>query len=198
MSLPDHSSILHAVSDAHPHLIEQNTSATMTELLWRVSVAMHAHDANWGLLSKSAGENHTVIAGQRVSVDALAYGNADEIVDIFRATGDGPGEGGLTWSIDERRPSNVRITPPPFPGAPAPGPVDPPPPVTPPPVTPPPPTVPPVTDTRALVALERIATACERIADKPVPVAGGSTVNVDQLVEQVLVVVVDRLLKPAV
>jgi hypothetical protein len=131
--IPDHSHIVQAVSDAHPHLIAQNTTATMTELLWRVAVALHYADDRWGLLSKSAGENHTVIAGQRVSVDAVAYGDSDEIVDIFRATGDGPGTGGLTWSVDERRPSNVRVTPPPFPGdvpvdpPDEPGPVDPPP-----------------------------------------------------------------------
>jgi hypothetical protein len=141
VQIPDHFDTLQAVSDAHPHLLAANSRESMTELLWRAAVALHARDANWGLLSKSAGENHTVIAGQRVAVDALAYGNSDEIVDIFRAAYDGPGQGGLTWGIDERRPSNTRVTPPTFPGAPVPEPKPEPKPEPPPVVIPAPPAV---------------------------------------------------------
>ncbi len=135
--IPDHFDTVQAVSAAHPHLLEQNTRETMTELLWRIITALRQRDARWGLLSKSAGENHTVIAGQRVGVDSLAYGDADEIVDIFKAAHDGPGTGGLTWALDDRRPSNVRVVVPPYPsGQPQePGPTDPPP-VTPPPTIP--------------------------------------------------------------
>jgi len=116
VQIPDHLDTLQRVSAEHPHLLAANTRESMTELLWRAAVALNFRDANWGLLSKSAGENHTVIAGQRVAVDALAYGNSDHIVDIFRAAYDGPGKGDLTWGVDERRPSNVRVTPPPFAG----------------------------------------------------------------------------------
>lgn len=114
--IPDHFDTVQAVSDAHPHLLAQNTRETMTELLWRIIDALRRRDPQWGLLSKSAGENHTVIGGRLVGVDALAYGEDDQIVDIFRAAHDGPGTGGLTWAIDERRPSNTRVVPPPFPG----------------------------------------------------------------------------------
>jgi hypothetical protein len=136
VEIPDHFSIVQAVSDAHPQLLAANNKETMTELLWRIVTALREHDPQWGLLSKSAGENHTLIGGLRVGVDSLAYNGADQIVDIFRAAWDGPGTGGLTWGIDERRPSNARVTPPPFPGT-AP-PVENPPPTTPPPTTPPP------------------------------------------------------------
>lgn len=197
VQIPDHLHLVREVSDAHPHLLEQNTRETMTELLWRVAVALHAHDPLWGLLSKSASENHTVIAGQQVAVDALAYGTSNEIVDIFRAAWDGPGTGGLTWNVDERRPSNVRVTPPPFPGQePKPDPEpEPKPPVPNPPTTPnPPPAPPPVTDDRTVKALERIAAALEELARRPVPVGGGS-IDADVLVDAVINTIGDRLIR---
>jgi hypothetical protein len=131
VQIPDHFDTLLAVSAAHPHLLAENSRASMTELLWRAAYALQSRDPNWGLLSKSAGENHTEIPGAgRVAVDALAYGASDEIVDIFRAAYDGPGTGGLTWSIDHRRPSNVRVSVPAPPGV-VPKPTEPPPPPAP-------------------------------------------------------------------
>jgi hypothetical protein len=123
VQIPDHFLALKAVSDAHPELLAENSRASMTELLWRVAAALNAVDPNWGLLSKSPGENHTEIGGLLVAVDALAYGTSDEIVDIFGSAYDGPGKGSLTWHVDERRPSNKWVTPPPFPGTPVPVPV---------------------------------------------------------------------------
>jgi hypothetical protein len=131
--IPDHAAIVQGVSDAHPHLLRENRKPEMTELLWRSALALAAHDPKWGLLSKSEAENHTVIAGRRVAVDALAYGDSDQIVDIFANAYDGPGTGALAWHVDGRRPSNTRIDVPPFEGEePSPGPdpdPDPPPPV---------------------------------------------------------------------
>jgi hypothetical protein len=140
VQIPDHFVHVKAVSDAYPHLLAENSRASMTELLWRVAYKLSTIDANWGLLSKSEGENHTVIVGKRVAVDALAYSDSHQIVDIFGSAYDGPGQGRLTWGIDERRPSNVFTPVPPFPGAPVPPVEEPKPPVVPP-VAPPAPTI---------------------------------------------------------
>jgi hypothetical protein len=127
VSIPNLSYVVRAVSDAHPHLISQNTAETVKELYWRCVWALHKEDPNFGFLSKNAGENHHVIAGHRVAVDAVAYRGSDEVVDFIGSAGDGPGTGSIGWGIDERRPSNLWIQPVAYPGeaVPIPGPVPP-------------------------------------------------------------------------
>lgn len=116
VSIPNKREIVERVDREHPHLLRQNTKATCTEFLWRAVDALHDEDENFGLLTKSQGENHTIIAGHRVAVDAVAYKGSDEVVDIMRGAGDGPGTGGVAWGVDERRPSNQWLDPPPFEG----------------------------------------------------------------------------------
>lgn len=115
VEIPDHFAVVKNVSDEHPALLAANSPESMTELLWRIADELHRNfDGRWGLLQKSAGENHTTIGGLMVGVDSLAFKGSDQIVDIFRAAYDGPGQGGLTWGIDDRRPSNTWVAPPVF------------------------------------------------------------------------------------
>jgi hypothetical protein len=120
MAIPDHSKIVRAVSNQFPHLLAANTRESITELLWRSLTALADHDSRWGFLSKSEGENHTVIAGQRVALDAGAYRDERASVDFFGSAGDGPGKGSLSWGVDEhRRESNKWLPVVPFNGEPA-------------------------------------------------------------------------------
>jgi hypothetical protein len=129
VSIPDHSHIARAVSDAQPHLLRENSKASITELLWRTVSALADHDPNWGFLTKSDGENHTVIEGHRVAVDAVAYRGQVPVVDLFGSAGDGPGTGRLTWGVDpHRRATNLWLAAIPFPGSVPPPPPPPPPP----------------------------------------------------------------------
>lgn len=118
MSLPNHFAIVERVNAAHPHLLAVNSRDTIRELYWRIAWALHQHDPNWGMLTKSEAENHQVIEGLRVSCDAIAYKGAVPIVDIIGSAGDGPGTGRITWGVDQhRRESNLWVAPPPFRGA---------------------------------------------------------------------------------
>lgn len=131
VSIPNLSRVVNGISAEHPHLLAANNRESMTELLWRIADELYRfHDERFGLLSKSAGENGTVIAGIRVGVDALAYQGSDECVDIFGSVGDGAGKGSLTWDVKPRRESNTWVKPParigiPVPNLPPPGPPDP-------------------------------------------------------------------------
>lgn len=120
MSIPNRFDIVEQVDREHPHLIQQNSRETITEFMWRVGAALHAADPGFGFVGKSAGENHIVIDGQRVSVDAFTYRRGDvtvdRVVDILKSAGDGPGHGGIMWNEDGRRPSNEWVQPTPFPG----------------------------------------------------------------------------------
>jgi hypothetical protein len=115
VSIPNHFAIVQRVHAENPQLIAINSKETVKEFYWRAAWALHQHDPNWGMLTKSDAENHQVIEGLRVSVDAVAYKNEKPIVDILSSAGDGPGTGGITWGIDEdRRETNLWIQPPPF------------------------------------------------------------------------------------
>lgn len=115
MSIPDDFAIVQRIDEEHPHLVATNSKDTIREFYWRAAWALHQHDANWGMLSKSEGERHQMIEGLRVSVDAVAYKGEKPIVDILGSAGDGPGTGRITWGIDEhRRDSNLWVQPPPF------------------------------------------------------------------------------------
>ena len=115
VSIPNDFAVVKRVHDAHPHLVAQNSKASIKEFYWRAAWALHQHDARWGMLSKSEGENHQVIEGVRVSVDAVAYKDEEPVVDILSSAGDGPGTGRITWGVDEdRRESNRWVQPPPF------------------------------------------------------------------------------------
>ncbi len=132
VSIPDLSHIVEQLDREHPHLLEQNTRETATEFLWRAATALAAEDPKFGLLTKdpSRGENHILILGKPYSIDALAYQGSDQVVDLMRSAGDGPGTGGVSWGLDDRNPWNVWAPVPPFGG------------VTPQPPEPPPPTEP--------------------------------------------------------
>jgi hypothetical protein len=115
MPPPNHLSVVQAVDAQFPQLLQANSRDTCREFLWRAMTALHAADAKWGFLSKSEGENHTVIPGVgRVSVDAIAYQGWDGVVDIMQSAGDGPGTGGVGWSVDDKKPDNVWVQPIPF------------------------------------------------------------------------------------
>lgn len=118
MSIPNRFDIVKAIDAAHPTLIQRNTRESVTEFLWRVVWALAQTDANFGFLSKSAGENHTDIPGAgMVALDALCYKGEHNSVDIAHSAGDGPGTGGIAWAEDEeRRPSNLWVQAVPFPG----------------------------------------------------------------------------------
>lgn len=121
VSIPNHFDTAQRVAAQHEHLLKANTPEACTELLWRIIDALNRRDQMWGLVSKSAGEKHCIIGGERVAIDAITYGNAPEVVDIFVGAHDAPNPTSLSWQIHPRRPSNVRVTPPPFQGE-APGP----------------------------------------------------------------------------
>lgn len=115
VSIPNRFDIVQAVDRAHPHLVQQNTRETCTEFYWRVTNALHEADPKFGMLTKDPGENHVVIEGQRVSIDAVAYDGVEPIVDILSSAGDGPGKGGITWGIEpHRRAHNKWLKPIPF------------------------------------------------------------------------------------
>jgi hypothetical protein len=116
MSIPNREDIVQAVSAAHPHLIQQNTRESITELLWRTVSALAQADARFGFLSKSPGENHVEIPGAGlVAIDAVAFQGEHNVVDIFRSAGDGPGTGSVGWGeTDERRDSNLWVKAVPF------------------------------------------------------------------------------------
>lgn len=124
MSIPNREDIVRAVSNAHPHLIQQNTRESITELLWRVVSALAQADARFGFLSKSPAENHVEIPGAgRVAIDAIAFRDEHNVVDIFGSAGDGPGTGSVGWSeTDERRDTNLWVKAVPFPPPPPPPP----------------------------------------------------------------------------
>jgi hypothetical protein len=117
VAIPNHFHIVQRIDNEHPHLIKANNKETIREFYWRAAWALHQHDPKWGMLTKSAGENHQVINDLRVSVDAVAYKDAVPIVDILTSAGDGPNTGGITWGVEEhRRESNLWVAPPPFEG----------------------------------------------------------------------------------
>jgi hypothetical protein len=115
VAIPNHFAVIQRIDAEHPLLIATNSRETVREFYWRAACALHEHDPNWGMLSKSDSENHQTIEGLRVSVDAVAYKGATPIVDILTSAGDGPGTGGITWGVEEhRRESNLWVQPPPF------------------------------------------------------------------------------------
>ena len=79
VSIPDLSHVVRAVDEVHPHLLQTNDADAVREFYWRAAWALQQVDSRFGMLSKSAGENHHVIAGQRVALDAVAYGEASAI-----------------------------------------------------------------------------------------------------------------------
>lgn len=108
---PNHFHIVQQTSNAHAHLIQQNTPGTIRALYQRVARALFLHDPQWGMLTKTPGENHQLVAGQPVAVDAVIYKKTQQVVDIFSSAGDGPGKGGLVWGHQPKRDSNNWIVP---------------------------------------------------------------------------------------
>jgi hypothetical protein len=128
VSIPNYFDIVRRVNAEHPHLVQQNTRESCAEFMWRVVWALHQHDPKVGFLGKSSSENHIVIAGERVSIDAIAYFGVEPVVDILSSAGDGPGTGGIGWSVEpHRRASNQWVQPVAFPGSSPPAPTPPPP-----------------------------------------------------------------------
>lgn len=127
---PDHSHIVRAIDAQFPHLLRTNTRETCREFLWRAAWALAQVDPRWGMLSKSAGENHVVINEQMVAIDAVTYLDWDGVVDIIANNSAAPEPGRPSWGIDGKRPSNVWVQAVPFraDGDPVPTPTPPPPP----------------------------------------------------------------------
>lgn len=118
MSIPNLVHIVRQVDAAHPHLLRENSPESCTEFLWRAAEALTKVDSGFGLLTKSAGEKHTVIDGHLVSIDAVAYRKdgviSNQVVDIISAAHDGPRSGGVAWGVAERRDSNKWLAVPRF------------------------------------------------------------------------------------
>jgi hypothetical protein len=113
VSIPDHFHTVRAVNDAHPQLLQRNDHDSVKEFYWRAAWALHQSDPRFGFLSKSPGEAHQVIEGTRTAEDAVAYGDADECVDIItNVLGTGPAH--PAWQVVARRSTNTWIQPPAF------------------------------------------------------------------------------------
>jgi hypothetical protein len=115
VSIPDHFHVVRAINDAHPQLLQKNDHDSVKEFYWRAAWALHQSDPKFGFLSKSPGEAHQVIEGQRVANDAVAYRDAAECVDIIvDVHGDGPAK--PAWQVVPRRSTNTWVQPPAFRG----------------------------------------------------------------------------------
>lgn len=61
---------------------------------YNVAIELHAKDDNWGLLSKSAAQNHgTDVNGNMFGVDTLLYRDTRQIIDILTSGTEHP----VTW-----------------------------------------------------------------------------------------------------
>jgi hypothetical protein len=115
VALPNDIAIVEAIDRAYPELLQQNTAETVREFYWRATNALHEVDPKWGMLTKTQGENHQVIGGERVAIDAAAYIGSDEVVDFLTRAGDGPtAPADVVWQIKPRRPENLWLNPVPF------------------------------------------------------------------------------------
>ena len=127
VSIPDFFHIVRAIHDANPQLLQRNDHDSVKEFYWRAAWALQQADGKFGFLTKSPGEAGQVINGVRVAEDAVAYGEADECVDIIaNVLGNGPAH--PAWQVVGRRSTNLRADVPPFetPGTPPPPPPPPP------------------------------------------------------------------------
>jgi hypothetical protein len=116
VSIPDHSHVVRAINDAHPHLLQKNDHDSVKEFYWRAAWALHVHDERWGMLSKSGGETgHEIDGAGRVAEDAVAYKDAVPILDIIAGANNPPHAGKATWQVvEQRRESNKWVQPPQF------------------------------------------------------------------------------------
>lgn len=114
MAPPNHFATVRAINEQFPHLLKTNTRDTVREFIWRATWALHQRDPKWGFLTKTEGENHFVIKGHRVAVDAVTYQGWDGIVDIVSNNSAAPEPGGVSWGEDVKRPSSEWLQPFPF------------------------------------------------------------------------------------
>jgi hypothetical protein len=132
---PDHARVIVALAAEFPHLLAsgRNTRAHVGEFTERAALRLHAIDPDWGLLSKSPGENQWNGHG----VDSLIYKATQQVVDILSSAGAADDHERTpeqrneaarpTWIHQPKRPNNNWMAPVPVGGSPAPENDDPPP-----------------------------------------------------------------------
>lgn len=168
MSTPNDLGIALAVAAQHPELTRLNTSEACGRLVEYIALAMNAHDANWGLLSKAPGEHQ--FNGH--AVDAVIYRATQQVIDLMSGAGDRDPNSGVPvdeqfdirvkWEETGKRDGNNWMAPiatsVPVPDLPPPPPTQEPPPV----VVPPAPTAPPFDSTPLLAKLDEVIAAINR------------------------------------
>jgi hypothetical protein len=116
VDIPDHSEVVRQVDREFPHLLQKNTRETVKEFYWRAARRLYEKDPKWGMLSKKSPENGQEIPGAGyVAMDAVTYKGTERIRDIISGAGDETPTK-PTWGDDGKRPSNVWVEPPPYPG----------------------------------------------------------------------------------
>lgn len=116
VSIPNKFHIVEFIHNKYPHLLQKNDAASVKEFYWRAVWALHEDDPKFGFLGKDGGGNHQVIEGVgKVAVDAVAYGDTDEVVDIIVNAG-GETPAGPSWGVHGRRDSDKWKQPVPFDG----------------------------------------------------------------------------------
>lgn len=84
VSTPNRLDIVQRVASEHQSLIPLNTTPACGTLTEYIALALNAIDENWGLLSKSAGENN--FRGH--AVDAVIYRATNQVIDLMSGAGD--------------------------------------------------------------------------------------------------------------
>lgn len=117
MDTPNRLEVAQHIAAQHPDLVQANTTQACGTLIEFIAKALHAEDADWGLLSKSPGEHQ--FNGH--AVDAIIYRKTQQVIDLMSGAGDRDPDSGvnpqdqfeirLKWGLVGKRPNNNWMDP---------------------------------------------------------------------------------------